>query len=369
MRDICTAQGLKPMIWSDMYFRLGSRTNDYYDREAAIPPDVASAIPRDVELVYWDYYHTDADFYAEWIDRHRALGSEPIMAGGVWTWNHFWAALPFSFTTVEACMSACKEKKLRQAFVTLWGDDGMECDVFSALPGMQLFAEHGYQDAVDGERLAANFRGSSGADLHDCIMAAELDSVPCISHPSESAASVSKWLLWQDPLLALMDPQFEGASLRDHYSRLADALSAAAAKTPFARRLEFPARMAKALSLKCDLRRHLADAYRAGDRKRLGEILHGDLAALRKAVDALWRSHRDMWIETYKPFGLEVVEGRYGALRTRLETVADRISGYLDGTVKSIPELEVTLERAFDTSCDQIANLTHARLHTPSCIK
>jgi len=61
-----------------------------------------AAIPRDVDLVYWDYFHTDVEFYEEWIDRHRSLGSEPIMAGGVWTWGRFWASLPFRFSTTES---------------------------------------------------------------------------------------------------------------------------------------------------------------------------------------------------------------------------------------------------------------------------
>jgi hexosaminidase len=85
VRDLCTKRGLKPMIWSDMYFRLGSKTNDYYDRDCVIPPDVVAKIPKDVQLVYWDYYHYEADFYADLIEAHRALGSEPIFAGGVWT--------------------------------------------------------------------------------------------------------------------------------------------------------------------------------------------------------------------------------------------------------------------------------------------
>jgi len=108
VRDLCAKRGLKPMIWSDMYFRLGSKTEEYYDKACVIPADVVANIPKDVQLVYWDYYHLDPDFYRDWIERHRALGSEPVMAGGVWTWNHLWAALPFSFTAVEACMRACK---------------------------------------------------------------------------------------------------------------------------------------------------------------------------------------------------------------------------------------------------------------------
>ncbi len=171
VRDLCRKRGLRPMIWSDMYFHLGSKSGDYYDRDCVIPPDVVAKIPRDVQLVYWDYYHYETDFYRGMIRRHRALGSEPVMAGGVWTWNHFWAALPHSFTAVNACMRACKEEKLREVFMTMWGDDGMECDVFSALPGLQLFAEHGYADAVDPALLRANFRGSCDAVLDDWIQA------------------------------------------------------------------------------------------------------------------------------------------------------------------------------------------------------
>ena len=111
------------------------------------------------------------------------------------------------------------------------------------------------------------------------------------------------------------------------------------------RRLIFPARLARALALKCDLRRNLAEAYAAGNRRKLKKILEGDLVALRKAVDELWKCHRDTWLATYKPFGLEVIEKRYGGLRARLESLSDRLYAYLSGKVLEIPELEVRLEK------------------------
>jgi len=159
VREICAKHGLKPMIWSDMFFRLGSKNNDYYDMQWDIPPDVVKNIPKDVELVYWDYYHTDQKFYEEWIDRHRKLGSDPLMAGGVWTWNHLWAALPWSFNITNACMKACKSRNLREVFTTMWGDDGMECDVFSALPGIQYFAEACVQRHNRRAGAARQFQG------------------------------------------------------------------------------------------------------------------------------------------------------------------------------------------------------------------
>ena len=45
MREICAKHGLKPMIWSDMFFRLGSKNNDYYDMQWDIPPDVKPDLP------------------------------------------------------------------------------------------------------------------------------------------------------------------------------------------------------------------------------------------------------------------------------------------------------------------------------------
>jgi hypothetical protein len=369
VRDLCRKRGLRPMIWSDMYFALGSKTGGYYDLDSVVPPDVAAKIPRDMQLVYWDYYHYETDFYREMIRRHRALGSDPVVAGGIWTWNHLWAALPHSFTAVNACMRACKEEKLREVFMTMWGDDGMECDVFSALPGLQLFAEHGYADAVDPALLRANFRGSCDAVLDDWFKASEVDSVPCLADPSKTPTNVSKWLLWQDPLLALMDPEVAGGSLRGHYEKLSAALFRAAKKTRASRRLIFPARLARALALKCELRRDLAEAYAAGNRRKLRKILEGDLVALRKAVDELWKCHRDLWLVTYKPFGLEVIEKRYGGLRARLESLSDRLYAYLGGKVLEIPELEARLEKIGPGTPGDLPTSNYSRVSTPSCIK
>ncbi len=369
VRDLCHKQGVRPMIWSDMYFRLGSKTNHYYDKKSAIPKDVAASIPKDVQLTYWDYYHTESAFYTEWIKRHRALGFEPLVAGGVWTWNHFWAALPFSFTTTDACMKACKAQKIREVFATLWGDDGMECDIFSALPGLQFFAEHAYSNSVNQELLRANFRGSCDADFDAWVRASEIDSVPCLSTPKKSNTNVGKWLLWDDPFLGLMEPQLAGISLRGHYQKLARSLSASARKLPANRRLLFPAQLAKVLSLKCELRRHLVKAYREGDKKRLKALVIGDLKTLRVEVDRLWKYHRELWLDTYKPFGWEVIEGRYGGLRTRLQSLSERLQQYLQGDVNSIPEFEAKLEKIFETGAGNLPRATYSRVATASAAR
>ena len=369
VREICHKRGVRPIIWSDMYFRLGSKTNNYYDKQSRIPAAVAASIPKDVQLVYWDYYHTESDFYVEWIKRHRALGFEPIVAGGVWTWSHFWAALPFSFTATDACMRACKAQSVREVFVTLWGDDGMECDVFSALPGIQFFAEHAYADSVDEQELRANFRGSCDAEFDDWVKASEIDSVPGLAAPGRSHTNVGKWLLWQDLMLGLMEPQLAHLSLRPHYQKLYGTLRAAARKRPTNQRLLFPAQMAKVLSLKAGLRHDLIAAYKAGNRKRLRTLIEGDLKRLRSAVGELWRVHRQTWLGLYKPFGWEVIEQRYGAQCARLEGLAERVRSYLNGDVTSIPEFETKLEKVFHPPQGDLPRATYSRVATASAAR
>jgi len=369
VREICQRRGIRPIIWSDMYFRLGSKTNQYYDRDSRIPADVAASIPRDVQLAYWDYYHTEPGFYVEWIKRHRALGFEPLMAGGVWTWSHFWAALPFSFTTTDACMRACKAQNVREVFVTLWGDDGMECDVFSALPGLQFFAEHAYAESVDEQQLRANFRGSCNADFDDWVRASGIDSVPGLAAPEKSHTNIGKWLLWQDPLLGLMEPQLARVSLRRHYQQLHDTLRVAARTSPANRRLLFPAQLSKVLSLKVGLRHDLVAAYKRHNRKRLRALINGDLKSLRSEVDRLWKVHRETWLGLYKPFGWEVIEQRYGAQRARLQGLSERVASYLDGDVDSIPEFEAKLEKVFHSPKGDLPRATYSRVATASAAR
>lgn len=368
VRQICRGFGLKPMIWSDMYFRIGSKTGDYYDEHTVIPPKVAAQIPKDVALVYWDYYHTKQAFYEDWIDRHRALGSEPIMAGGIWTWHRFWAALPYSFAIANACMRACKAKGLRQAFVTMWNDEGSQCDIFSALPAVQYFAEHGFADDPKPEDIRANLYGSSGIVYDDWVKASELDCIPGLfEKPKVYKANTGTWLFWQDPLLGHLDKVIENpAALKKHYARLAAILERAAGKSPLAARLRFPAAFARALALKCGLRAALARAYRSKDRSRQRALL-AELSALRRAVKDAWKCHRRLWLENYKPFGLETIERRYGGLLARLESLTERWRDYCGGKLRSIPELEAEPEK-IDYGPPGDTMIDHARAASPSAI-
>ncbi|MES2309786.1 MAG: beta-N-acetylhexosaminidase [Verrucomicrobiota bacterium] len=371
VREICLQRGLKPMIWSDMYFRLGSKYNHYYDEKTVIPQDVIAGIPKDIQLVYWDYYHTDQKFYEDWIHRHHQLGSNPVMAGGVWTWSHFWAALPFSFTTTNACMSACKKKKVDEAFVTMWGDDGMECDIFSALPGIQYFADHGHADQVEMKEVAQNFLGSCNATFDSWVKASDLDLVPGIAETSKSNNNSSKWQLWDDPLLGVVQPHRPKVSLQRHYQSLALFLQKASKNNREDHRLIFPAQIARVLALKCDLVKDLRSAYQKKNRPALKKIQKKVIPALQVEVRALWKIHHKLWLSLYRPFGLEVLEQRYGGLLARLESLSERLQDYLEKKEPSIPEFETTLHKFYvwDTPDKDLPRMTYGRASTSTKLR
>lgn len=366
---ICSDRGLQPMIWSDMFFRLGSQRHDYYDPQISIPQDVVRQIPRDVQLVYWDYTHDESSFYENWIDHHRGLGFEPVMAGGIWTWNRFWTNLPLSMRRMDACMQACHNRGLREVFQTLWADGGAECDIYSALPAIEYFAEMAWNGRPLPAVARRRFEAFDHATWDDWIRAAELDAVPCLNEPTRSEANVSKALLWQDPFAAIVDPHIEHADLTEHYQELANTLSVSARRKGDNRRLAFPAELARTLVIKAHLRQRMAHAYQRDDRSELARIADDQVPKLQRNLRRLWRMHRSLWMAQYKPFGWESLERRYGGLDARLATVRQRLRDYLRGKLDAIPELEVKLHPVFAVKPGELPVLHASRVAMPSLIK
>ncbi len=364
VKGICDRLGLTPMIWGDMYIHLASASGNIYDYASKIPQEVIDRIPNGIELVYWDYYHTKTEEYTQGIDLYRQLGAPLLMAGGGWTWNRLWAHLPYAFAATNACLTACKAQGVKEYFITLWGDDGMECDVFSSLPAMQLVAEHAYAGEVNTQALSANFRGACEGELADFFTASKLDYLATRHDGTKGPDNMSKWLLWEDPLLSIMDPHIN-LDLRSYYAGLAAELDTAVAQSGLNTRLALPAAIAHALSLKVHLRRDLHTAYIAGDKQQLRQLLDTDVTATRTAIDILWRTHRAMWMATYSPFGWENIELRYGGIRTRLATLADRLEAYLQGELDAIPELAVELLRIWDAPLEDISP-GRGRVQSPS---
>ncbi|UOQ85809.1 beta-N-acetylhexosaminidase [Gracilibacillus salinarum] len=340
VRDITEKCGLKPMIWSDMYFRIASDRGDYYDRNATIPHDIIRQKPDDVQLVYWDYYHEDQDFYAEYIRKHQAFGSNPVFAGGIWTFNGNTIHYDKTFATTHAALHACKQEGVTEVFVTLWGDDGAETNLFTALLGLQLYAEHGYAREVSREKLRARFQFCTGAEMDAFWQLGNIDST-IYQRNNLEPVNPSKFLLWQDPLTGLFDHDMENQKVAAGYRQLERDLQQVKTKAGKWQGLfDYTGALCAVLSIKSTIGTNMQSAYKQNDQADLELILQEELPVLLQKVKRLHKLHYKQWMETNKAFGWEVLDIRYGGLMLRIETTILRLCEFLDGKITSIPELE-----------------------------
>jgi hypothetical protein len=340
--QICADEGLEPMIWSDMYFRMGSKRGDYYDVESKVPPEVAAAIPRASQLVYWDYYHTDEAFYREWIRRHREMGFDPVMGSGVWSWGRFVYSHVYTAQTALPCVRACLAEGLDEIFFTMWKDDGAAVDFDSALAGVLYAAQAAYNGGEIGDTWEARFAGICHADLQANLAVCGIDASERYGDEVNT-----RMLLWDDPLLGLYRrsllareswKDFDPAA---YYADLTDTLADhAQTDSGEAGNLRFASQLAKTLALKAALYDRLTSAYATQDRETLRKLAQETIPALNAEVGALWELHREVWMAQNKAAGFEVQCVRYGGLRQRLEEVARRLEEYLAGEIETIEELE-----------------------------
>ena len=331
--EICKRHGLEAMIWSDMYFKMGCESGDYYDPKTVIPEDVKENIPSEADLVYWDYYHDSEAFYLDWVERHRKLGKEPIMASGIWTWAQFWYNHQLTQGAATACIDACRKSELKEIFFTMWGDGGAYCEFDSALAGLTYCAEQLYADGhPDEKNLAARFSAICGADYDDVLGASDLNQ---IGHPDS--------LVWDDPILNVEWKEKKKKD-PDYWSKAAARASELAEKLSVHAETVAPIDLAHALNLveylkrRIELGLNLETAYLASDKAGLGEV-RKLIPGVVEAIDALLISLRRQWLRRNKPFGLEVLQQRFGGVKQRYLELDQRLAELIADEIHEIPEL------------------------------
>lgn len=345
--EICAKFQLKPMIWSDMYFRFGSATLNYYDPETVIPDDVKAAIPKEAALYYWDYYHRDKAFYANRLARHRDLGKEPLMASGIWTWLRLWYDHEQTTATVKPCIDACRETGVKEFLFTLWGDDGSYCEFDSAFAGMAWAADYAFNPAgADAVRIEALFGAIFGTRYALQLKAGELEISYFKPDGTPDFDVAAAMVLWDDPLMGIVWHELL-AKKKDVWTdvvrslrRTRDALAPHRADAK-AGQIDYAWNIAHTLVAKLEFRAELLRAYAANDRAALAGLKDRNVPEVISALEALDEVFRRQWFRSYKPYGLEVMQIKLAGLAARYREVARRLDEYLGGRIGAIPELEL----------------------------
>ena len=329
--EICGKYGLSPMMWSDMFFRLGSPTSTYYDLHARVPQQVIDTLPP-VGMVYWDYYHADDEMYEHMLTEHARMGQETIFAGGIWTWSGFLPQVKLTEESMRVGLKACARHRVNTVFATLWGDDGAETNVLLASSMLPIFSEACWQgENCEAEELIR--AGECLTGLPRRVLDAWGDF-----YPDAEDHRPGKQLIWCDPLYPMLTLSGEdrlGAVL-DRSRRALDTLA------PYQDRLD--CRYASALFEVCIQKAEwigsLRDQYLAGNRAWLSDAAENRIPALHGAYRRLADLHRALWQRDNRRFGWETLALRYGGVMERLMDVQEELRAYLRGELPAIEELD-----------------------------
>lgn len=356
---------LKPMIWSDMYFRLGSKTDDYYDKETVIPKDIVKTMP-DIQMVYWDYYHSEQEDYEYFLKKHQEFEKPLMFAGGIWTFNGMAPNYGKTWVTTNASLQACKLTNTEEVMATIWLDDGAETPLQTCLPGLQLFAEHTYNEKPSQDDIAKAFLSTTGDNLDDFLLLSKFDETPGIVKDNLMASHPSKISIWQDPLIGLYDKSFEPYPMRKHYTELADQLGNVHSNNKDTQLImDFYHQFAKAISLKSELGIEIQKAYTEKNKNKMSDLIK-DIEVLKQLIDAMHQHHREIWYTFNKAFGWEIIDIRYGGVLTRLNTTSYRLQQWTDGTLEALEELEVTKYKHDSTQDGYLGRNLYQHLVSPS---
>jgi len=366
--EIVRSHGLEPMIWSDMFLRSISKTGGYYDRTSVVTEDLRRSVPKDLSLVYWDYYHFTEEEYDYFIKKHIDMSGLPIFAGGIWTWQGYAATYDITVDSTNCALNVCKRLGVKEAFATVWGDSATEANVYTTLLGLQLFAEHGYSETEPTKaQVTARFKACTGCDYDDFYKLTYFDKLDRTwDDKFHRYGNPSKWMMWQDILCGQFDKDIEEFDLDAHFAWLRGEMAQAKDRGgEFAFLFDFYEKTADVLSIKAGLGNKLLKAYKAGDRETLTTIQKELLPSLREKLDDLRRCHMNIWMDINKPLGWEVMDIRYGGVLARIDSIMVRLGDYLSGAIASLPELEEE-RRYYHGEKKEIINIRYVQMPSAS---
>ena len=353
------------MMANDLFFNLSPGTF-CSDEVRDFPPEITENVPKNCEMVYWDYFAMNHAQYDAMMISTKKLSEKSWFSGGAWTWNTFTPHNRYSMKRNALAIEACKRNGVRQAFFTLWGDNGGECAYESVLPALMhaaAVARGLSEDEMKREFLAIT--GESFDDMKDLDLPNYIfgEDVPVESpYFQHSACNYAKTHLYDDPFLGTMSANLKEVdpSLLNSYADRLHKL--AEGSKHYAPIYESAACLCDVLSKKLLLAKKTRALYEANDKQGLLALAEGDYADCIRLVDVFHKAFRRQWYSVNKTYGFEIHDARLGGLKCRLESCKERLIAYANGEISEIAELKEPVLPYRDTYVTSWAEMISANI-------
>ena len=338
---ITNKYGLRPMMWSDMYFRVCSKGNRYYEEDIVITDEVKKSIPEGVDLIFWHYGEkAGCDEYM--LEKHKQLNRPVIFAGGLWSWIGHFPEHNYALESTSASIKACRKAGVREGMTTLWLNDNAECDIYANLYGLSFTAELCYDENLTKERIAERFEASTGGSADAFYKMSYYHNVfEGVEYPRYGLRFMGKHLFWQDLSEGLFDYFLLKEKRSEHYASAAlEMQKAENGEKKFTELYRHAKYIFEYLAEKCYIAENLIPAYKSNDRETLARIASVHLPALKEKCTLMHKQHKKMWYESLKPFAFSGLDSRYGGMEARCDTTRERLEDYLAGRVDTLAEFD-----------------------------
>lgn len=331
--EIADRYNYKPMMWSDMFYRIANG-GEYYITDSKFDSSIKSLIPKNLSLVYWDYYSQKKNIYDSMIKGHRQLSDNLVFGGGAWKWSGFAPNNYFALKATRLAINACKDGGIKDVFMTMWGDNGAECSSFSVLPTLCYAAclAQGINKMSDVKEKFEEWVGIKYDDFILLDLPNRLENVDRIINPC-------KYFLYADCFMSIFE-NTEKTEYSKSYASFARRLRSATKRAgEYSYLFTTLKKLCDVLAIKVNICSRTREAYYSNDKDQLNKII-SDYKKMIKHTEEFYKAFREQWYHENKPHGFDVQDIRIGGLIQRMRSCLDRLCDYKNGKITNIPELE-----------------------------
>lgn len=292
VNDMALEVGFKDvLVWSDMFFRFMSDKNSYYDTNIKFNEALIAQIPKNINLVYWDYYNKDKNLVDGMLKNHLQVTDKVTFASGTWIWSKLTYDKKRTDSFMDVHLEAAIENNIKDFFLTQWGDDGSYGNHETTIQGV-------YDAAI--KALTTN---EINKDVYKEINGEDYD-VSTLRSILNERKMTQVAMLWDDPLFSVYLNTFTNNELENFAEVLSDyeePLNVYKNNSDFVYEYNITAiNYNKILG-----RKAMLEGYKNGRIEATKYYLE-----VIKNLESLINIFRDRWYSNYKMYGFEIIQSR-----------------------------------------------------------
>lgn len=330
--EIAAKYDFKILVWSDMFYYLATGT--HYDEKAKFKASVAEQMPKNVEIIYWDYCNFSKKHFSCLMKTHKQIDENSWYAGGGITWLGFAPHNHLTMKAMKLAVNACLENGVKDVFFTMWGDNGNECSKFAIMPSLFYLAEYskGNKSMPD---IKKKFYDLFGVPFDRFML---LDLPDSIGEGGKLVSNSEKYLLYNDCFMGIFDTALKGGE-GEAFAKCARKLGLLKKNEKWGYLFKSMQALCEVLAVKAELGKRTHEIYASRDMEAL-KVLIEDYKKTVKKVKNFAKVYAEQWFADNKPHGFDVQDLRLGGLMNRLNHCRERLEDLYNGKIDRIEELE-----------------------------